>query len=39
MMAREAGLNAAANSKLRFLLSYNKSLDCTDVKIGEAALP
>ena len=38
MMAREAGLNAAANSKLRLLLSYNKSFDCTDVEIGVTAL-
>ena len=37
-MAREAGLNAAANIKLRLLLSRNKSFDCTDVKIGVAAL-
>ena len=38
LLAREAGLNAAANSKLRLLLSYNMSLDCTEVKVGVTAL-
>ena len=39
MMAREAGLKAAARSKHRRVLAKNYFLTCTDVKMGAPALP
>ena len=38
MMAQEAALKEVANSKLRCLLAYNKSFNCTDVAIGDSVL-
>ena len=38
MVAQEAALNEVAISKFRSPLAYNKSCDCTDVKIGGAVL-
>ena len=37
-MAHEASLEGVANSKLRWLLAYNKPWCCTDVKMGDSAL-
>ena len=37
-MEQEAALAEVANSKLRRLLAYNKSRNCTDVKIGATPL-
>ena len=38
MMAQEATLMEAANSKSRRLLAYNETFNCTDVKIGDSIL-
>ena len=38
MMAREAALKEIANSRLRRLLGFNKSITCADVKIGDTVL-
>ena len=38
MMAQEGALKEEATSKLRRLLAYDRSLKCTDVRIGDAAL-
>ena len=38
MMAREAALKEIADSRLRRLLAFNKSSNCTDIKIGDAEL-
>ena len=38
MMAQEAALKEIADSRLRRLLAFNRSLTCTDAKIGCAAL-
>ena len=38
MMAQEAALREAATRKLRRLLAYNRSLNCTGEKSGDTAL-
>ena len=38
MMAQEAALKEIANSKLRRLLAFNKTFNCTDVKVGDSVL-
>ena len=38
MIAQEAALKGVANSKLRRLLARKKSFECTEVRIGHAAL-
>ena len=36
MVAKEAALKEAANSKLRRLLSYNRSFNCAEAKLGHS---
>ena len=36
--AQEAALREIANSKLRRLLAYSKTLDCVDIKVGDSVL-
>ena len=38
MMAQEAALEEVARSKSRRLLEYNRSLNCTDVAVGDSLL-
>ena len=38
MMAQEAGPKQAANSKLRRMLAYKKTFNCTAVQIGDSVL-
>ena len=38
LRAQEAALKEDASSKLRRLLAYNKSCNCTDIAIGDSAL-
>ena len=38
MMAQEAALKEIANSRLRRLSAVNKSLTCSDVKVGDTPL-
>ena len=38
MRAHEAAIKVIANSKLRRLLAYNESVDCTDVHVGTQSL-
>ena len=38
MMAREVTLKEIANGRLRRLLAFNESLNCTEAKIGDAVL-
>ena len=38
MMAQDAALKECASSRLRRLLAYNKSSNCSDVKIGNAGI-
>ena len=38
MMAQEGALKGVANSKLRRLLAYKKTFNCSDVKIGDSVL-
>ena len=37
--AQEAALKEIANSKLRRLLAYNKTIDCIDIKVGDYKAP
>ena len=37
MMAQEAAVKVVASSNLRRLLAFNKSFNCTNVKIGDTA--
>ena len=38
MKAQEAAMKEIANSKLRRLLAYNKTFECTDIKMGDTVL-
>ena len=38
MMAQEAAVKVVASSNLRRLVAFNKSFNCTNVKIGDTAL-
>ena len=38
MRAQEAALKQVADSKLRRLLAYNKSFNCTGINVGDSVL-